>query len=50
MGNTGLAFAAGVLSTLSPCVLPLLPIVFGTAISNIGRVPLPWRPDWPSPL
>jgi len=34
MGNIGLAFAAGVLSTLSPCVLPLLPIVFGPAIGE----------------
>ena len=34
MGNVGLAFIAGVLSTLSPCVLPLLPIVLGTAVSE----------------
>src|SRR6267142_2774139 len=34
MGNVGLAFAAGVLSTLSPCVLPLLPIVLATAASE----------------
>jgi len=34
MGNMGLAFIAGILSTLSPCVLPLLPIVLGTAISE----------------
>jgi cytochrome c-type biogenesis protein len=34
MGNFGLAFAAGVLSTLSPCVLPLLPIVLATAVSE----------------
>jgi cytochrome c biogenesis protein CcdA len=33
MGSTALAFLAGVLSTLSPCVLPLLPIVLGTAVS-----------------
>ena len=33
MGNITLAFLAGVLSTLSPCVLPLLPIVLGTAVS-----------------
>jgi cytochrome c biogenesis protein CcdA len=33
MGNIGLSFLAGVLSTLSPCVLPLLPIVLGTAVS-----------------
>ena len=30
----GLAFLAGILSTLSPCVLPLLPIVIGTAASQ----------------
>jgi len=29
----GLAFVAGVLSILSPCVLPLVPIVLGTAAS-----------------
>jgi cytochrome c-type biogenesis protein len=34
MGNIGLAFIAGMLSTLSPCVLPLLPIVVGAAISE----------------
>src|SRR5580704_16644716 len=32
---TGLiGFAAGVLSTLSPCVLPLLPLVLGAAVSQ----------------
>jgi cytochrome c-type biogenesis protein len=30
----GLSFLAGVLSVLSPCVLPLLPIVLGTAASE----------------
>jgi cytochrome c-type biogenesis protein len=30
----GLAYLAGVLSTLSPCVLPLLPIVLGAAAST----------------
>ncbi|WP_430441008.1 cytochrome c biogenesis CcdA family protein [Shinella sp.] len=35
MLTTGfLALLAGVLSTLSPCVLPLLPVVLGTAISK----------------
>ena len=29
-----LAILAGLLSSLSPCVLPLLPIVFGTALSE----------------
>ena len=33
MGSIALALLAGVLSTLSPCVLPLLPIVLGTAVS-----------------
>jgi cytochrome c-type biogenesis protein len=30
----GLAFLAGMLSTLSPCVLPLLPVVLGAAASK----------------
>jgi cytochrome c-type biogenesis protein len=30
----GLAFIAGVLSTLSPCVLPILPLVIGAAASQ----------------
>ncbi|MBI4987107.1 MAG: cytochrome c biogenesis protein CcdA, partial [Rhodocyclales bacterium] len=29
----GLSFVAGGLSTLSPCVLPLLPILLGTAVA-----------------
>jgi cytochrome c-type biogenesis protein len=32
-GSYGLGFLAGVLSILSPCVLPLVPIVVGTAIA-----------------
>jgi len=38
----GLSFLAGVLSVLSPCVLPLLPIVLGTAASEsrLGPVAL----------
>ena len=32
-GSYGLGFLAGVLSILSPCVLPLLPIVVGTAVA-----------------
>lgn len=32
--STALAFVAGILSTLSPCVLPLLPIILGTAINE----------------
>lgn len=34
MTGLGLAFLAGVVSTLSPCVLPLVPIVIGTAVSQ----------------
>lgn len=34
IGSFGLALLAGVLSILSPCVLPLLPIVLGTAGSE----------------
>ena len=42
MGTAALAFLAGLLSTLSPCVLPLLPIVLGTALSQhrLGPVAL----------
>jgi len=42
IGILGLAFLAGVLSVLSPCVLPLLPIVLGTAASEhrIGPIAL----------
>ena len=32
IGTYGLGFLAGVLSTLSPCVLPLIPILIATAI------------------
>ena len=34
------AFLAGLLSTLSPCVLPLLPVVFGAAASEHRLAPL----------
>ena len=42
IGTLGLAFLAGVLSILSPCVLPLLPIVLGSAASErkLGPVAL----------
>ena len=33
-GSVGAGFLAGVLSTLSPCVLPLLPLVLGAAAST----------------
>jgi cytochrome c-type biogenesis protein len=35
-----LALLAGLLSSLSPCVLPILPILLGTAISAHRRAPL----------
>jgi cytochrome c-type biogenesis protein len=34
LATVGLAFLSGVLSTLSPCVLPLLPLVLGAAASE----------------
>src|SRR5688572_25082193 len=42
MGSVGLALLAGLLSTLSPCVLPLMPIVVGAAIGEhrLGPVAL----------
>lgn len=42
MGTVGFAFLAGLLSVLSPCVLPLVPIVLGTAASEhrLGPVAL----------
>lgn len=32
LGTYGLSYIAGILSTLSPCVLPLLPILIGSAV------------------
>jgi len=40
VATLGLAVLAGVLSVLSPCVLPLLPIVLGTAASEHRLGPL----------
>lgn len=42
LGSLALAFLAGVLSILSPCVLPILPLVLGTAASGhrLGPVAL----------
>src|SRR3954454_18803164 len=40
LGHAGLALLAGTLSTLSPCVLPLLPIVLGAAVSEHRFGPL----------
>jgi cytochrome c-type biogenesis protein len=34
IGSPVLAFVAGVLSILSPCVLPILPVVLGAAASQ----------------
>ncbi|MDB5577438.1 MAG: cytochrome biosis protein [Bradyrhizobium sp.] len=38
--SLGLAFIAGLVSILSPCVLPLLPVVLGTAVSEHRLGPL----------
>lgn len=40
LATLGLALLAGILSVLSPCVLPLLPIVLGTAASEHRLGPL----------
>ncbi|MGE3160387.1 MAG: cytochrome c biogenesis protein CcdA, partial [Xanthobacteraceae bacterium] len=42
MGSIALALMAGVLSALSPCVLPLVPIVVATALGEhrLGPVAL----------
>ena len=40
LSSFGLAFLAGALSTLSPCVLPMLPLVLGTALSKHKFGPL----------
>lgn len=39
-GSAAFAFAAGVLSILSPCVLPILPIVFGAALARDRWAPV----------
>jgi cytochrome c-type biogenesis protein len=40
MGAIALAFLSGILSTLSPCVLPLLPVVLGAALTQHRFAPL----------
>ena len=40
LGSAAFALLAGILSTLSPCVLPLLPIILATAVSEHRLGPL----------
>ncbi len=40
LGSYGLGFLAGLLSTLSPCVLPIIPILLGSAANAHPRAPL----------
>jgi len=40
LGSYGLGLLAGLLSTLSPCVLPILPILLGSAGAAHARAPL----------
>lgn len=40
LGSYGFGFLAGLLSTLSPCVLPIIPILLGSASSAHPRAPL----------
>lgn len=39
-GSYGFGFLAGLLSTLSPCVLPIIPILLASAINVHARAPL----------
>ncbi len=40
LGSYGFGFLAGLLSTLSPCVLPIIPILLGSAANTHPRAPL----------
>lgn len=40
LASYGLVFLAGLLSTLSPCVLPIVPILIGSALNAHRRAPL----------
>lgn len=40
LGSYGFGLLAGILSTLSPCVLPIIPILLGTATNAHARAPL----------
>jgi cytochrome c biogenesis protein CcdA len=40
LGSLVLSFAAGALSTLSPCVLPLLPVLLASAVQQHALAPL----------
>ena len=40
LGSYGFGFLAGLLSTLSPCVLPIIPILLGSATNAHARAPL----------
>lgn len=40
MGELGLALIAGALTTLNPCVFPILPLVVGSAVQNSRLAPL----------
>lgn len=40
LGSYGFGFLAGLLSTLSPCVLPIIPILLGSAVNSHRHAPL----------
>lgn len=40
LGSYGLGLLAGVLSTLSPCVLPIVPVLIGSAVNAHRHAPL----------
>ena len=39
LATIGFAFLAGIFSILSPCVLPLVPLVLGAAVSDLADRP-----------
>jgi hypothetical protein len=45
-----LAFIGGVLTILSPCILPVLPFVFARADQPFGVPACPCLLEWPSHL
>jgi len=40
IGSYGAGFLAGMVSTLSPCVLPVLPVILGSALAAHRRAPI----------
>jgi cytochrome c-type biogenesis protein len=43
VGTYGIALLAGILTALSPCVLPLVPVLMGSAVTAHRWGPWAWR-------